>query len=152
VASILYPAVGALALAIAVPAAGQTVTPADLMSVDRAFNAMAQKEGLGKAFPAYAADSAVIMRQGNLMPVVGLAAIAEEYSKLAGLQLSWEPVKAEIAASQDLGYTYGSYKVRTGDAIRGHGVYVTIWKRQPDGSWKYVFDGGAQSPAEAPRP
>jgi ketosteroid isomerase-like protein len=142
----------AVTLAASAAASGQT-TPADqLMEADRAFNAMAQKEGLGKAFIAYAADSAILMRQENQMPVIGKGAITEVYSKITGSRLSWEPTKAEIGASGDLGYTFGNYKVREGEEVRAHGVYVTIWKRQSDGSWKYVLDGGAPTPAEAPKP
>ena len=86
------------------------------------------------------------------MPIVGRAAIAEVYAKIPGSPLTWEPTRAEIAASGDLGYTFGNYKIRTGDEVRSHGVYVTVWKKQPDGSWKYVLDGGNGTPGEAPKP
>jgi ketosteroid isomerase-like protein len=139
------------AVLAAAPAAAQTTTAEELMEVDRAFNTMAEAEGLRRAFTAYAADDAILLRQGNQMPVVGRAGIAEiEWA--AGSSLSWTPTRAEIAASKDLGYTFGSYKVRMGAEIRGQGVYVTIWRKQPDGSWKYVVDGGSATPAEPPKP
>jgi len=53
----------------------------------------------------------------------------------------------------DLGYTLGTWRsTRYNDAGRGHvstGKYVTIWRKQADGSWKVVFDGG--NPDRSPR-
>jgi ketosteroid isomerase-like protein len=76
------------------------------------------------------------------------------------LKLSWVPSRAEVARSRDLGWTIGTYTVtRTDDkgttTIR-HGRYVTIWKKQRDGTWKAVLDSGAPdekpaTPAETPQ-
>ena len=116
-----------------------------LIDTDKAFNDMAQTEGTGKAFIAYSAEDPVMIRPGS-MPLLGRSAFVESFSKVTGSALSWEPLKAEIAASQDLGYTFGRYTLREGGEIKGHGVYVSIWKRQPDGSWKFVLDGGGTTP------
>jgi len=66
-------------------------------------------------------------------------------------QLSWNPTKAEIARSGDLGYTFGTYEFTVLDSLDNpsisFGNYVTVWKRQGDGSWKYVLDGAATTPA-----
>jgi ketosteroid isomerase-like protein len=59
--------------------------------------------------------------------------------------LSWEPMYEKISAGGDLGYTYGIHSTlekATGSVTRG--TYVTIWLRQPDGSWKFVLDTGTQ--------
>jgi ketosteroid isomerase-like protein len=65
-------------------------------------------------------------------------------------KLSWTPVKAEMAASGDLGYTFGNYvatsRDKEGKAVEHHGKYVTIWKKQADGSWKVLMDMGNSSP------
>jgi ketosteroid isomerase-like protein len=71
---------------------------------------------------------------------------------LEGLQedfvLTWEPLKAD--ASGDLGYTFGNWarksKTAAGSDTTVYGNYVSIWKRQADGSWKYVFDSGNGTP------
>lgn len=59
--------------------------------------------------------------------------------------MTWQPVKAEISASGDLGYTYGYYQARShtaqGDVVR-EGKYTTIWRKQSDGTWKVVLDIG----------
>lgn len=68
-----------------------------------------------------------------------------------GTTLTWTPVHAEMAASGDLGYTYGNYvfrhKDKTGKLITDYGKYTSIWKKQKDGSWKVVVDMGNSSPA-----
>ena len=63
-----------------------------------------------------------------------------------GDRFTWWPDTAVAAASGDLGYTLGSYAIvgegeRSTDTIaRGH--YVTVWQKQPDGSWKIAVDIG----------
>jgi ketosteroid isomerase-like protein len=122
-----------------------------LIDADKAFNAMAQREGTGRAFLAYSADDPVLIRPGS-MPLLGKSAFIEAFSGVTGSALSWEPLRAEIAASQDLGYTFGRYTLREGGEIKGHGVYVTIWKKQQDGSWKFVLDGGGTTPEQVALP
>jgi ketosteroid isomerase-like protein len=62
--------------------------------------------------------------------------------------LSWEPLFADISKSNDLGYTYGVYKVQMdspeGSTVDKEGTYVTIWKKDKNGDWKFVLDTGNQ--------
>jgi ketosteroid isomerase-like protein len=64
--------------------------------------------------------------------------------------LTWTPVYADMAASGDLGYTYGTFEFRSkdkdGKPTVEYGKYVSIWKKQKDGSWKVVMDMGNSSP------
>jgi len=64
--------------------------------------------------------------------------------------LTWKPVYADMAASGDLGYTYGTFEFRSrdkdGKLTVEYGKYVSIWKKQKDGSWKVVMDMGNSSP------
>jgi ketosteroid isomerase-like protein len=49
------------------------------------------------------------------------------------------------STSADLGYTIGKWQVRSRahpDSVFSHGNYVTIWRKQPDGSWKAAVDIG----------
>jgi ketosteroid isomerase-like protein len=55
--------------------------------------------------------------------------------------MTWRPTEGDIAASGDLGYTIGRWEF-TGAEGSARGSYVTIWRRQPDGSWKVVVDIG----------
>lgn len=68
----------------------------------------------------------------------------------AGTSLTWTPLKADMAASGDLGYTYGTYnytaKNKEGKLVANYGKYTSIWKKQQDGQWKVVVDMGNSSP------
>jgi hypothetical protein len=68
----------------------------------------------------------------------------ENVYKKPGFRLLWYPTK---------GVVYGSFVVTTGDYERhaldaqgketvSHGHYVTVWQKQKDGSYLYVWDGG----------
>jgi ketosteroid isomerase-like protein len=118
-----------------------------LIEADEAFNTMAQQQGVGDAFLAYSAEDPVLIRQGS-MPLIGRSAFHDAFAEGPGPALSWEPLRAEIAGSGDLGYTFGRYILRERGAIKAHGVYVSIWKKQADGSWKFVLDGGGTTPRE----
>ncbi len=140
----------ALALSMTGAAMAQA-TVEDLMQADRDFSQLAQDTEVRDAFLAYAARDAIMMNPGqNFIQGEGVAA---EY--LAqwpdGINLSWEPIGGQIAASGDLGFTYGTYVSRgtdeDGNEVANHGKYVTIWALQDDGSWKWAFDGGNPSPA-----
>ena len=67
-----------------------------------------------------------------------------------GTTLTWTPVKAEMASSGDMGYTYGNYiytaKNKDGKLTTSYGKYTSIWKKQKDGQWKVVVDMGNASP------
>jgi ketosteroid isomerase-like protein len=67
-----------------------------------------------------------------------------------GTTLTWTPVKADMAASGDFGYTYGTYvftsKNKEGKLVASYGKYTSIWKKQKDGEWKVVVDMGNSNP------
>jgi ketosteroid isomerase-like protein len=125
-------------------------SPQPLYEADTAFSAMAQTDGLAKAFVHFADQDVILLQQGD-MPIYGKAKLAEKYSRIEGSPLSWEPLKAEIAQSGDLGYTFGRYTLK-GPTKVTVGVYVSVWKKQADGSWKYVVDGGGPTTALAEKP
>ncbi len=72
----------------------------------------------------------------------------------AGNKLTWTPEFADMAASGDLGYTYGTYVFtstdKDGKPVAEHGKYTSIWKKQKDGSWKVVLDMGNSSATPKP--
>lgn len=68
-------------------------------------------------------------------------------------RLTWTPARVDVAASADLGYTYGDYEFRSmgkdGQPTVERGKYATVWKKQSDGQWKVVLDmGNASSEAK----
>ena len=124
-------------------------TKQELMAADRAFSALSVEKGVPHAFDAYMADDAAVYREKS-HPIVGRAALNEIYSKSTGYLLEWEPAFADAGASGDFGYTRGRWQITPDgeDEPASYGYYVTIWKRQPDGSWKWVFDTGVNGPDE----
>jgi ketosteroid isomerase-like protein len=63
--------------------------------------------------------------------------------------LNWWPAYAGIAVSGDLGFTTGPFVVGKGER-KGYGWYFTVWRRQPDGSWRWVLDHGPPTREAAP--
>jgi len=106
------------------------------------FAAMLNEKGLHDAFVAYADDDAVIMRNNKV--IVGKKAIDAHYENVDTKSLSWSPDFIEVSSSGDLGYTYGTYHYTYKDSLGNEkvdsGIFHTVWKRQEDGSWKYVWD------------
>jgi ketosteroid isomerase-like protein len=114
----------------------------ELFEADRNFSNMSVEKGFPAAFAEFADTQAVILRP-NSMPVKGKNAIAELYSKAdtAGVHFTWEPLTGDIAASGELGYTYGTYTFIK-DTITERVTYASVWKKDENGSWKYVLDIG----------
>ena len=128
-----------------------------LLAVDQAFSDRAQKIGVPAAFLEFATDDAVMYRNGR-EPIVGKEAIATVMAPEEGVSLVWKPLTADVSASGDLGYTRGSFVFYTAAGPEGtprqgpyEGYYVSIWKRQPDGTWKWAFDSGIISKMPPPQ-
>jgi ketosteroid isomerase-like protein len=138
-------------LLAAAPASNTAAAQAELMRIDAEFSAAAQKLGVGEAFLHYAAADAVMLPE-NQNAVKGHAGIREQFAGFpAGATLAWKPFHADVAASGDLGYTLGTFELRgkgaDGQPSVRYGKYCSVWKRQADGSWKWVVDVGTPSPA-----
>lgn len=67
-----------------------------------------------------------------------------------GPSLRCEPLTAEVARSGDMAYTTGTYDERGTEAerspTRGHGKYVTLWRRRAGGPWRIAVDIGNAEP------
>ena len=115
----------------------------EIIQADKAMSDMAAKEGFHKALLSYADDSVVKPNEGAL-PIIGKTILQNKWSTVPDdSSITWQPFKAE--ASGDLGYTIGNWKYQTTDTTM-YGNYCTIWKKQPDGKWKFIFDGGNNTP------
>jgi ketosteroid isomerase-like protein len=106
------------------------------------FAALLNEKGLHDAFVAYAAEDATIMRNNKV--ISGKKAIDEHYKNVDTKTLTWSSDFVDVSKSGDLGYTYGTYQFTYKDSIGEEhvdtGIFHTVWKRQQDGSWKYVWD------------
>ena len=123
----------------------------ELFSTDMAFSKMSADKGLNAAFIFYADDSVVKLRDGNF-PITGKIEMTRVLNSRpdTGMVLTWKPVVAEIASSNDLGYTYGEWELYLrGKDTTMYGNYISIWKKKTDGTWKYVLDAGTNTPKPA---
>ena len=111
------------------------------------------RERGGAAFADWFAEDGVALNNGQ-QPVVGRVAIAKSANWLPkDYQLTWTPTEAQLGPSGDIGYTWGHFEGHSKDAngnpVNTSGRYITIWRKQTDGSWKVVLDAGANEPANA---
>jgi ketosteroid isomerase-like protein len=115
-----------------------------VVEAERAFARAAQKDGVQAAFLRYSAPDGIVFQPG---PVAAKQALAAR--PIPPGALKWWPVYAGIAESGDLGFTTGPFVVGDGERT-GHGWYFTVWKRQPDGSWRWLLDHGPPTREAAP--
>jgi len=55
-------------------------------------------------------------------------------------RVQWIPSGAGIAASDDLGYTYGRYARKHSGTDEAVGYYVHLWQRDETGAWRITVD------------
>lgn len=118
---------------------------ARLFQTDIEFSQVSARLGVAQAFYLFFTDDGVWLPVG-MQPVRGRQAIRDTLQQAGAVKLSWQPQMAAVALSGDLGYTWGLYEARvqapdgTERVIRGK--YTTVWRKQPDDSWKVVLHAG----------
>ena len=149
--------VALLVATVVVPASHRPVAAAPkataemLKQLEGEFMKAAGEKG-SQGYMSYYADDAVEVPNGGPL-IQGKVEIAKGMGFLddKNNRLLWTPVGADISASGDLGYTYGTFEFHSrdkdGKATVEHGKYTSIWKLQKDGSWKVVLDMGNASGA-----
>jgi ketosteroid isomerase-like protein len=114
-----------------------------VMQADRDFAALASAQNPAIAFRDFMAPDGAML--GG--PVYGPAANYELQKNGRG-RLEWEPVHGGVAPSGDLGWTIGVATATNPDTrARNYSKYLSIWRRQPNGDWRYVMDSGNARPA-----
>ncbi len=113
----------------------------ELEGADREFATAVAARGVDAWVAAFDAEGAMGRASGKIS---GADAIREAMAKLlaAGL-LAWEPIAS--GRHGDLGFTIGKATYEPTDKNpddRFRSSYATIWRRQPDGHWKVLFDAG----------
>jgi ketosteroid isomerase-like protein len=117
-----------------------------IKKTDIEFSDLSKAKGMKEAFLTFVTGDGVLLRP-YMMPVVGYDNIKKFLEEgNTDFVLTWAPLFADVASSLDLGYTYGTYvltfKDETGNSQTRKGTYITIWKKQADGKWKFVLDTG----------
>lgn len=119
-----------------------------VVDTERAFSLASSEKGTRESFMEFIADDGVLfrptavngkrwMRQNPLPP-----------SSKRPL-LTWQPVFADISVAGDMAYTTGPWQYKqdiTDDAPVAFGNFVTVWRKQADGKWKFVIDLGISNP------
>lgn len=122
-----------------------------LLQADYAFADTALELGVEQAYADFLAADAVQLPDGGLT-LVGKAAIMENVAAAVAstdFALTWEPVSAEVAASGELGYTWGNYYLEGTDAdgliYAAEGKYANVWRKSSAGRWQVVLDVSNQN-------
>ena len=102
----------------------------------------------------YWADDAFLMQEGQA-PLKGKQAIrqmVEESFKIPGFNISWQPESVEVSDNGDMAYIIENAQVSftdsMGKAITINNKAVSIWRKQPDGSWKNAVDISTTDPSQ----
>jgi ketosteroid isomerase-like protein len=132
------------------PLLTSTISPgtAFLFNLEQKF-AAAVAVGGGKAFASFF-DKDGMTLANKQAPIVGQAAIASHATWSPDrYQLTWTPEGGELSPAGDMGYTWGHYEGRSvggaADSVQ-RGRYTTVWKKEPDGSWKVLLDTSNEDP------
>ena len=107
----------------------------------------------GAAYGDWFAEDGVALGNGAA-PLEGRVAIIKAMNWAPkDYKLTWTPTDAMMGPSGDMGYTWGHWdgtsKDQNGNPVVVSGRYITMWRRQADGTWKVVLDAGANEPPSA---
>jgi ketosteroid isomerase-like protein len=129
---------------------------AALLQMDRDF----AKTGVAKnidSFMSFIAEDVRFYAEGVMR--TGKLAFREGWAKgfaEPNWSITWAPLYAEAGNSADLGYTTGSFEIHDkssdGTPVVRKGSYVTIWRKQSDGTWKVALDMGSFVPPKPAAP
>jgi len=117
----------------------------EIFQTEKAFEKMTSEKGITDAFYYFADDSAVIHRENDTL-IKGKNNIKVYYEKKnnTNTTLNWTPDYIDVSDCGTLGYTYGKFiwksKNKDGIVSEYKGVFHTVWKKQKDNKWKYVWD------------
>lgn len=119
-----------------------------MVATELAFAKMAKEEGIRPSFMAYIAEDGILFRpravKGKQWMIANPLPASDKHPLL-----SWYPSIADIALAGDMGYTTGPWEFRQdiNDAKAvAFGNFLTVWKKQADGSWKFAIDLGISNP------
>ncbi|MFB3829548.1 MAG: SgcJ/EcaC family oxidoreductase [Bryobacteraceae bacterium] len=149
---------GAMALAVALISVGCQQTPppapkpdlkaeaAKIMEVDTAWMKAVQAKDAARQASYFAEDGSAF-REGY-PKATGRDAIQKlvEVASRTEVSTSWSTTKLVVSEAADMAYQEGAWEAIVKDAKgkpkKEIGKFLTVWKKQPDGSWKVQADCG----------
>ncbi len=124
-----------------------TLTPGTtlLFGLENKFAAAVAKGG-GPAFASFFDKDGVTIGNHTAAAIGQAAVAAQARWSPADYQLTWTPEGGQMSPSGDMGFTWGHYEGRAKNSAATRGRYMTIWKKESDGSWKVVLDSSNDDP------
>lgn len=107
--------------------------PGEIVAAELAFAREAQDKGQWTAFAEYAADDAVMFEPQPVLAKQWLKGRANPAQAV-----TWQPYQVWSACDGSVAVTKGAWQ-RPGGSV---GYFTTIWQRQKNGAYKWVYDGG----------
>lgn len=132
------------------PAADRKAALEAVVATERAFAKLGEEKGIKESFLANIADDGLLFRPG---PVRGKDVLSARPNP--PVKLLWRPSHADVSAAGDLGWTMGPWQLyppnAPADAPPATGYFVTVWKKQADGHYRFLLDHGTANPHPATR-
>lgn len=120
---------------------------AEILAADRNFAELSRKAGVAVAFRRYMAYDALMLPDGGA-PLKGDD--LDEWLDGVDYRLDWQPQEAHAAASGDFGTSWGYWQARgvsmEGDPYVLEGKYLSVWRKNEKGEWKFIVDMGNDGP------
>jgi hypothetical protein len=118
--------------------------PSTIVAAEIAFARAAREQGQWTAFKMFAAPGALLHGGNGPFPIEPWLATQADPPEA----VQWEPRSVVISCDGALAVSQGRYRDPDGKV----GNFVTVWERQSDGEYRYVFDaGGDDVPQPPPR-
>ncbi len=141
------------------PAGAQNKSQVDdlksMVETERAFSRMSAEKGIRESFAEFIAEDGILFRPTAVLGKKWMQEHPLPASTTRPL-LSWQPIFGAVSRAGDLGYTTGPWQFKQDikDAKPvAFGNFMTVWKRQADGFWKFALDLGISNPEpKAPAP
>lgn len=120
-----------------------------MIEADLAFSKLSEEKGMKTAFMEFIDSNGVLQRPNTLPLKAGDAIDFISQANDTAVIMTWQPQGASIAESGELGYTFGVYQLQVkGTDSVSRGTYVSIWKKQSDGTWKFELNTGNEGIGE----
>jgi ketosteroid isomerase-like protein len=111
-----------------------------LVNAEKSFAAYSVTHGIKDAFLKFSDNTGVVFDNGK---AVNAKEAWNKRERRPGV-LNWHPQFAEIASSNDFGYTTGPwiFSQTISDTPVARGQYTTVWQISQSGEWKFLIDLG----------
>ncbi|MGH7631005.1 MAG: YybH family protein [Gemmatimonadales bacterium] len=123
----------------------RTVALDALRSADAALSKAVADKNLEGILQSYAADASILPVAEPI--VTGTQAIRAEWEHILaipGYRSTSTAVEVEVSRAGDLGYTRGTYAatfdLSDGTTATERGKWVSVWKKQADGTWRVAVE------------